>query len=270
VDLSAYLARIGFDGDPAPRPETLAEVQRRHLMAIPYENLDVMLGRTTTTDPAEAFDKMVARRRGGWCYEMNGVMGWALAEMGFTVTRLASGVFRSQSGDDAIGNHLVLRVDFEEGPILADAGLAGGAITPYPVREGQFQARGLEYRLEAVADDWWRFHNSPQGMAPNFDFKLDRTDEAALSRTCVKLQTEPDSMFVQNLVCHRFTPDGEVQLRGRVLRRITRRGTEEQLLESADHLTGVLGDEFGIDEPAAAGLWPKVCARHDVLFPVNG
>ncbi len=267
MDLSAYLDRIGFEGRPAPDRATLDAVQRLHLLAIPYENLDVQFGRRATTDPAAAFDKLVTRRRGGWCYEMNGVMGWALGEIGFRVTRLASGVFRSVAGDGAIGNHLVLRVDFNDGPILADAGLADGAIIPYPILDGSFSADGFDFRLEQLDGGWWRFHNHSRGMAPDFDFNPDGGDEAAMSRTCLELQTDPNSMFVQNLVCARFTPEGRVQLRGRVLRHMTPQALIERLLESADEFTQVLADSFGIVDPDVPRLWPKVCARHAVLFP---
>ena len=269
MDLSAYLTRIGYAGDLTPTRETLAAVQRAHLLAIPYENLDVQLGRPRTTAVAEAYAKMVGGRRGGWCYDMNGLLGWALKEMGFSVRRLATGVYRSGSGDEAVGNHLVLRVDFEDGLLLADAGLAGGPFTPYPAVEGEFSAHGFNFRLEAVEDGWWRLHNHPAGMAPNFDFHLERTDEAALSRVCQHLQTDPQSIFVQNLVCQKFTPDGEIQLRGRVLRRTTPAGVDESVLGSADEFMALLGSEFDIDEPEAAGLWPRICERHAELFAAS-
>ena len=164
MDLSAYLTRIGYEGDLTPTRQTLAAVQRAHLLAIPYENLDVQLGRPRTTAVSEAYAKMVGGRRGGWCYDMNGLLGWALKEMGFSVRRLATGVYRSGAGDEAVGNHLVLRVDFEDGLLLADAGLAGGPFTPYPVVEGEFSAHGFSFRLEAIEDGWWRLHNHPAGI----------------------------------------------------------------------------------------------------------
>ena len=91
MNLAAYLARIGHTGPVQPDLATLRAVHRAHHFAIPYENLDVQLKRPVVTDPAAAFDKIVTRRRGGWCYEMNGVLGWALAEIGFNVTYRMSG-----------------------------------------------------------------------------------------------------------------------------------------------------------------------------------
>ena len=95
MDVQAYLDRIGFQGVPRPDLATLRALHRGHALAISYENLDVQLGRPMTTDPAAAFDKLVHGRRGGWCYEMNGVLGAVLSEIGFKVTRLAGGAYRA-------------------------------------------------------------------------------------------------------------------------------------------------------------------------------
>jgi N-hydroxyarylamine O-acetyltransferase len=266
VELRAYLDRIGFGGEPVPDRPTLERLQRLHLLAIPYENLDVQLGRPVTTDPAAAFEKLVGRRRGGWCYEMNGLFGWALAAMGYSVTRLASGVMRSAMGEAALGNHLVLRVDVADETLLADVGLGDGPIHPFAVEAGGFTAGGHDYRLESIEDGWWRLHNRPGAPPPDFDFHLGHADEARLSRRCEDLQTDPQSMFVQNLICQRALPGGQAQLRGRVLLVATPGETSQRRLESAGELTDVLAGVFGLHEPAAAGLWPRICARHAELF----
>lgn len=268
MHLSAYLDRIGFAGSPEPDLPTLKGLSTRHLHSVPYENLDVQLGRPLTTDPAAAYARIVGTgRRGGWCYEMNGLFGWALKEIGFNVTRLASGVGRSMKGDTALGNHLILRVDLEDGAILADVGLANGPTGPYPIVEGAFSIDGRDFRLERMDDGFWRFHNHASGMAPNFDFKPEPADdEAALARACAVLQSDPASPFKQNLVCMRFVDGGENQLRGRVLRVVRGDQASERVLESADDFVETLEADFGIVEPAAVGLWPKVCARHAALL----
>src|SRR4249920_904388 len=97
MELSAYLERIGYSGPVAPDPATLKALHRAHLLAIPYENLDVQLRRTVTTDPAAAYDKIVRRGRGGWCYEMNGLFGAMLEAVGFDVMRMAGAANRELS-----------------------------------------------------------------------------------------------------------------------------------------------------------------------------
>src|SRR4051812_23247177 len=131
MNLQAYLARIGYQGDLSPTAETLRGIQRAHLLAIPYENLDVHLGRPLTLEPAVAYDKIVGQGRGGWCYEMNGLLGWALEEIGFSVTRLAGANRRGPGGSRVPGPHLVLRVDLDGETWIVDAGYGDGPIEPF-------------------------------------------------------------------------------------------------------------------------------------------
>lgn len=265
MDLQAYFDRIGYSGPARPDLQTLCAVHRAHLLAIPYENLDVQLGRPLNTDPAAAFDKIVTRRRGGWCYEMNGLLGAALEEIGFDVTRLAGGVMRVVRGDEIVGNHLVLRVDLDE-PWIADVGFGDGGREPIRLAEAAFESDGFPLRLERLDDHWWRYHNHEHGGAPSFDFTAERADEAVLADRCQWLQTDPDSMFVLNAVVQRHTPDAILQLRGRMLRRARPDGVETTLIGSADEYVDVLSRELALDLPEAAELWPRICARHEALF----
>src|SRR6185503_3263469 len=137
MELQAYLDRIGHSGPVRPDLATLKALHRAHLKAISYENLDVQLGRRVTTDPADAYAKIVERGRGGWCYEMNGLFGWALDQVGFSVMRMAGAANRELLGDLLIGNHLVLLVDLgAEGRWIADVGFGDGSIDPYPLQTG--------------------------------------------------------------------------------------------------------------------------------------
>jgi N-hydroxyarylamine O-acetyltransferase len=266
MDLQAYLDRIGFEGTPRPDLATLRALHRRHLLAIPYENLDVQLGRPVTRDPADAFAKLVGRRRGGWCYEMNGLLGAALDAVGFKVTRLAGGVHRMVRGDEMVGNHLVLLVHLDGEPWIADVGFGDGPLEPYPLREGAFRVAGFDFRLERLDPTWWRFHNHPWG-APTFDFTTSPADADQLEARCRWLQTAPDSNFVLNAVVQRHVPDGLLQLRGRGFRRVSPSGDiQDRLIGSPEAYVALLADEFGLDLPEAADLWPRICARHDELF----
>ncbi|HWA22874.1 MAG TPA: arylamine N-acetyltransferase, partial [Caulobacterales bacterium] len=202
--LADYLRRIGYRGGLEPDLETLTGVHRAHLLAVPYENLDVVLRRPVTRDPAAAFEKIVTRRRGGWCYEMNGLLGWALEEIGFTVTRLAGGVNRATMGEDVVGNHLVLRVDLDR-PYIADAGFGDGLLDPVPLAEAAYTQRGFTFRLEKLDARWWRFHNHQHGSAPSFDFTDEPADPALLECKCQWLQQDA-SPFVNNVILQAHTP----------------------------------------------------------------
>jgi N-hydroxyarylamine O-acetyltransferase len=269
LDLAAYLDRIGFAGTARPDRATLDAIQRLHMLAIPYENIDVQLGRPGTTDPAAAFDKLVTRRRGGWCYEMNGTLGLALAEIGFDVTRVEGAVMRPVWGEASKANHLVLWVKLPEGPVLADVGLGCGPLRPFEIAPSAFAADGFGFSLAAEDDGWWRLTNHPGLNPPSFDFRLAPAVEPALEARCQYLRTDPDSIFVQNLIVQRYTPGGFISLLGRTLSTITPDDRSTRLLGSADELLEVLAGQFGIDEPAAAGLWDKVCAGHEALFGIQ-
>ena len=265
MDLDAYFARIGYSGPTRPDLATLTAVHRAHLLAIPYENLDAQMGRTCRVDPALAADKLVGRGRGGWCYEMNGTLGLVLQAMGFQVTRMAGTVMREAGSGRPEGNHLVLRVDLEDGPYIADVGFGDGVLEPIPLKAGAYEVAGYPFRLEILPDGWWRFHNHAFGGAAYFDFPDQPADPAQLDATCHWLSTSPDSFFTQTTMAFRHTPTGINGLLGRVLRRVTPQGKTETVLPSAEAYVQTLRTTFGVDVPEAAALWPQICAKHEAF-----
>jgi N-hydroxyarylamine O-acetyltransferase len=266
LDIDAYLARIGLAGRPSADLRGLTALHRAHLLAIPYENLDVQLRRPVTIERPAIYEKIVGRKRGGWCYEMNGMLGWALAELGFKVTRATGSVMREMAGDASNANHLVLRVELPEGLYLADVGFGDGPRDPVPVATGAFRSEGFEFNLRRVDDQWWRLYSHSLGAAPSFDFDLAPADEVKLAAQCEALQTDPQSHFRLNLFCFRHTPHGVTSLRGRVLRKVTPKGYEERVLADADDLMAALTNDIGVDVPEARSLWPTIVARHEEVM----
>jgi N-hydroxyarylamine O-acetyltransferase len=266
MKIERYLERIGLDRQPQPTLAGLTALHAAHLLAIPYENIDVQLGRPVTIERPAIYDKIVERRRGGWCYEMNGILGWALGELGFDVTRATGAVMRGLKGERTVGNHLVLRVALTEGLYLADVGFGDGPRAPIPIAAGPFSSHGFEFGVSQVDEDWWRFANDPRGAAPDFDFHLAPADEGRLADRCEFLQTDPSSPFVQNLVAQRHVADGLQILRGRTIRHITADGTDERLIGDADDLVETLRSVFALDVPEVATLWPKIAQRHEAVM----
>lgn len=264
--LDAYLARIGYRGRLRPDLETLDALMRAHLHAVPFENLDVQLGRPIDIGPDSIFDKLVTRRRGGWCYEQNGLFGWALREIGFDVTRLSGGVMREQRGDAALGNHLCLMVRLDRS-YLVDVGFGGSLSAPIVFEEAEHAHAPFRLRLFETGDGYWRFEETGDGAPFSFDVAARPADEALLHRTCAFLQTDPASPFVQNLVVQQRSPDGRhATLRGRVLKELSEGGADKRLIETPEELVGVLRSRFGLDLPEAASLWPAIAARHETVF----
>ena len=264
MELDAYFERIGFTGQPSVDLNTLINLQRQHLFSIPYENLDVQLGRLPDLDINRIYAKIVEQRRGGWCYEMNGMLQWALEQIGFDVMRISGGVLRAERGDDALGNHLVLCVQLEE-PWIVDVGLGDGPIGPYPLKSHAAEQQGFCYQLEQV-EDYWRFRNHPASSAGSFDFYYRQADENLFVEKCHWLSTATDSPFVQNLVCQLAVPGGYDTQVGRVAKRITSAGKQEHLINSADELVESLLQRFGLDVPAAATLWDHIAKQHEKHF----
>src|SRR5262249_42838960 len=144
MKLKAYLQRIRYERPVKVDLDTLIGVHRAHLLNITYENLDIHRGLPLTLDLDHIFEKIVTEHRGGWCYEMNGLLAWALREIGFPVTMLAGTVGRQAQGTTVEGNHLVLLVELDQ-PYLADVGFGNGFLEPLPLQVGTYQQDFLTY-----------------------------------------------------------------------------------------------------------------------------
>lgn len=265
MNLDHYLERIHYTGTPGVNWETLSELHHQHLLHIPYENIDVKLGRKLDFDRERIFDKLVTRKRGGWCYEMNGLLQWALQEIGFPVRRMSGAVMRETRGDIAAGNHLVLEVMLDGQPYLADVGLGDGARYPVPIARGEHNQGGLDFKLRAQADGYWRFVNHGFSNVRSFDFRHCTADERALADMCTWLQTSPDSPFTTLLIVQRFTADSIEVLLGKVATTITATGKTVREIENADALQADLAARFDLHEDVRP-LWDDIEAKHQQFF----
>ena len=256
-NLDDYLARIGYSGAVEPTLEVFQAVHRHHALSIPYENLDVMLEVPVSLEIAPTFDKIVNRGRGGWCYEMNGLLGWALGEIGFAVTRMTGGVFREFIGDDAFGNHMVLRVDMDD-PWIADVGIGDCFLEPLPLRAGRYQRDrvGATYEVVDLGSGEWRIRNRPGAGPPSFDFIDGPANEARFEAVSEHLQTDPESMFRTRLMCQQMTSTGGAAI---VDRTMTDMATgEASPIADAGELAAAVCSIIGIDAPIPSRLWELV------------
>lgn len=256
MNLEAYLERIGHRGEAVRGVETLRAVHRRHLQSIPFENIDVLLGRRVDLDPVRIFDKLVTGRRGGWCYEMNGLLGWALGAIGFPVTRLAAGVERRVRGEQSMGNHLALLVEADGERWLADVGFGDGLFEPTLMVEGSFGQRGFEMALEDLGDGWWRFHTHRNAGGLTYDFTLEPAEDDLLVTRCAYLATSPDSGFTQTLTAQTHRDDRVEVLRNTVRSTVHPDRVRRWLIPDRDAFLSELHLVFGLDDPEAARLWP--------------
>lgn len=259
--LDAYLGRIGYSAPVRADRQTLFGLHRAHLLAIPYENLDIHLGRTLTLDVDAIFDKIVTCRRGGWCYEMNGLFAWALREIGFEVSLLAGTVGRRSIGASAEGNHLLMSVTLDQ-IYLADVGFGNGFLDPLPLVAGRYiQTDFLKpFDLRQSAGRWELVGDGVGGGG--FDFTLEPALMTEFAPQCHHLQTSPESGFVRITVCHRFQPDALYSLRGAVLHRTNGKGTTSSTLDRATDYRQTLEDVFDLQIPGVDALWEQVWTAH--------
>ena len=259
--LDAYLERIGHAGRVRTDADTLCAIHRAHILAIPYENLEIQLGRENLLSEDAFVSKLVDGRRGGWCYEMNGLLTLALRQIGFKVTRVAGAVGRSMLADEAVGNHLVGLVDLDRRYVV-DVGLGDGPLEPFPLEEREWREGKLAFRLERLDQTWWRFHNHEHGMARNFDFSEEPRELDWYQPKCSQLQTADISTFVQYAIVSRRSAGGFQALRdtshlqlldGEMTRRELTSGVEYATL-----LREILGHDLGAE---AETLWRRVQPR---------
>lgn len=260
--LAAYLERIGL---AAPVPATragLARVMTAHLGAIPFENLDVFLGRGSAEGIDAIHAKLVGRHRGGWCHEQNGLLGWALAEMGFEVIPVAGRVNQTE-GDP--GGHLALLAMVDGQPLLVDVGFGGSQAAPLPLDAVETRHEPFAVSLSRRGD-WWRYSEDAGGSPFFYEFRAEPADPARLAHWRRWQQTDPASPFTAHLVAQRRIGEEHLSLRGRVF---TVQGTgaaSRHLLADADELVATLRARFDLDVPEVAARWDAIAARHEELF----
>ena len=243
--LDAYLERIGARRPRHLDESALAGLHRAHLMTVPFENLSIHLGEAISLTDTDLMSKIVTRRRGGFCYELNGAFALLLQALGADVVRVAARVY----GDGRLGSpfdHLALIVRLPAGGDrwLADVGF--GSHSTYPLRYdsrheqddpgGRFLVTdAADGDLDVLRDGQPQYRIEPRGRAL-----------ADFIPTCWWQQTSPQSHFTQNTVCSRLTTDGRITLSGRTL--ITTRGgaRTEQSLETDDAILAAYREHFGI------------------------
>ncbi|MBO0678463.1 arylamine N-acetyltransferase [Mycolicibacterium sp. S2-37] len=256
VDVPAYFARIGYAGDGRAGLDMLHAIVAGHNRSIPFENLDPLLGVPVADLSAAALTgKLVHRRRGGYCYEHNGLLGYVLEASGFGVERLAGRVVWMKD-DDALPAQthqlLAVRVPDVEGRFLVDVGFGGQTLSApirfetdveQPTRHEPYRIRTVadgpeDYVLESLINDRWRplylFTDRPQ---PRIDLEVGSW----------YVSTHPKSVFVVGLTASLVTDDARWNMRGRNLAVHSGGGTERIRFDTAAEVLDALVERFGID-----------------------
>jgi N-hydroxyarylamine O-acetyltransferase len=258
-DLPAYLSRIGLGAAPPATVEGLAALHRAHACAIPFENLDILLGRPILLDVPSLERKLVAGRRGGYCFEQNTLFAAVLQRLGFDVTPLAARV-RLGGRLDGGRTHMLLAVRVEDHDFLCDVGFGGGGLLePLPLEPGdEVRQGGWRFRLVAEGDARVLQSAGPGGWRDLYAFTLEPQLPIDAVVANHYTSTHPDSSFTKMAVAQTTSPTGALALRGNVLQTMAP-GAEivETPAPEGDALLDVLRERFGLDFPAGTRFRPR-------------
>lgn len=250
IDISAYFERIGYTGNREPSVQTLHALHLAHVTAIPFENLDILLGCPIRLDLPSLQAKLVNSRRGGYCHEQNMFFGAVLEMLGFRVTRLAARVYVGATHLRP-RTHMLLLVDVEGSSWVADVGFGGeGLLEPMPLVAGwvvpQFSYayrlvnQGALWVLQVSQDDEWR---------DLYGFTLEEYFPVDYELATYFTSTHPASPWVRNLVVWRPTPTSRWALRNRELIEIGGRDSSPKIVDDDDTLLAVLAERFDLHFP---------------------
>ena len=252
VEIEAYLQRIKYVGDVRPTETTLRSLHRAHLFTVPFENLDISLGREIICDETRIVHKIVNEHRGGFCYELNGAFAALLRALGFRVTLLSARVAREDGSYGPEFDHLTLRVDIEE-PWLADVGFGECFLEPLRLESRMEQPQnGRVYRLtrltsdegvlglEAVVEGNWK---------RQYAVTLQPRELSEFAGMCHYHQTSPESHFTRKRICSLATPEGRVTLADEKMIEQRRGSRRERLLAGDEEWRATLREQFGVVLP---------------------
>lgn len=247
MDTAAFLQRINYDGPLAPSAETLRRLHLAHLLSVPFENLSIHRHEPIVLDDDALFEKIVRRRRGGFCYELNGLFAALLRSLGFNVTMLSAEVANNKAEFGEPFDHMTLMVTLEE-RWLADVGFGDSFREPLRLDAREPQIQGDDaFKIEETETHLIMSRRRENGdWEPQYRFTLEPYGLADFDEMCGYHQTSPESHFTQKRICSLATLDGRVSLSE--MRLITTRGRERKEIELADRTQyeTILKERFGI------------------------
>ncbi|ONI83383.1 arylamine N-acetyltransferase [Saccharothrix sp. ALI-22-I] len=269
LDVHAFLRRLGLTSAERPSTEALTRLHQAFVERVPYETVEIQLGRMTSLDPHDSVARVLAGR-GGYCFHLNAAFAELLHALGYHVTRHPGGVQMTE--DDTPGitrNHLVLTVrdlPDSDDAWLVDAGLGDGLHSPLPLREGTYQQGPFTFGLRpsVVAPGGWRLTHDVRGSFLAMDFAPQSVTLDHFADRHVDLSTSPESGFVRTFGALRADGKGWDVLRALTLSRIEET-TTKTLLDDPSDWFAALADVYGLVLPPEDRdhLWRKAVSQHE-------
>lgn len=247
-ECAAYLARLGSARPEAPSLAALAALHRAHLLTVPFENLDISLGRPIALDTGSLVAKVVQARRGGYCYELNGLFALLLRSLGYAVELVSARVAGAGGELTPDYDHLALLVDSPllEGRQLVDVGFGDAFMEPLPLLDGTERVEGSKrVGLSQDAGAWTYREDHGDGWRPTYVFATTPHPLAEFEPRNVWQQTSPESHFTRKRVTSLATPTGRVTLSDERLITTTASRRVERDLDPSE-VPAALTEHFGI------------------------
>ena len=251
MHIEDYLSRIGYTSQPSVDVETLKNLHLSHLYTVPFENLDIHSGKKIAPNLDALYSKIVSQRRGGICYELNGLFAGLLRSIGFDVAILAANVYVADNKWTPDFDHMILVVRVDEKCYLADVGFGDSFLVPLDLTSIDLQnGGGSDYKI-SVSDG---FHtvSKATGTAPEsllqplFRFKMIPQAIEDFSERWNFHQSSPDSHFRRKIVCSRADVEGRLTLSGMefIISRANKRMVTN--LETTERFNIALYEQFGV------------------------
>ncbi len=259
-NLDAYFKRIAYDGPRTPSIHLLMAICAGHAANIPFENIDTLMGRTPDLSPEALRGKLLASRRGGYCFEHNTLLADVLRALGMEVTPLSARVVWMASADtpSPARLHMLLKVALpaaKDTPLIVDAGFGGQLIdAPLLLAPDVVQRTGMGMMRIIRDDDVHTVETKlPHGWAPMYRFTLEPHQAVDYEPLNWFVATHPLSIFRHNLLVQRVGAEGRISvLNDRYIRISPEGAQEERRIEDAADLERVLEQGFGITLPVSA------------------
>ncbi|MEV4005780.1 arylamine N-acetyltransferase [Actinomadura sp. NPDC049753] len=271
--VAAYLERLGLGHPGEPSLSGLFALHRAHVERVPYEVLEIQLGRPTTADPRDAAAQ-VLKGRGGYCVQLNGAFSTLLGALGYDVTWHRAGVHAARKlppvGPAEPAPHLVLTVSVGGEDWMVDVGLGDGLHEPLPLRSGTYRQGPFAFRLgpSRFETGGWRFDHDRGGSIAGLDFSMAPASPADFAEWHPYLATDPESRLVRTVAVMRRGAASIDGLTGCMLRHIDDSGTTTRELGTSAEWYGALAEVFGlpladVGPQERTALWTKVRGAHE-------
>jgi N-hydroxyarylamine O-acetyltransferase len=246
INQEAYLNRINYEGELDTSPEVLNRLQKQHLLAVPFENLDIHYRKKI--DLEKSYDKIVVRRRGGFCYELNGLFYELLKSLGFKTKLISARVYDKNKGYGREFDHMAIIATINDAQYLVDVGF--GEFTFYPVKmelnKMKEDQRG-KFKIEKYDDAYLQISKiEGDEIVPQYLFSGIERKLAEYTEMCNYHQTSPDSHFTQKRVCSLPTEKGRITISGNVLKIKEDENIREIILNDEEEFNKTLWEYFKI------------------------